>query len=451
MSGSPPPDEAPQGGTDPATPDAATHADQAPERDGSSTATLTEDERAAEIAAADERARDQGTIGLEAGFAERFVAAVTGTSVLVTLLAFVAAFVVGGIVIALSDGATQQALGYFTARPSDTFVAAWEVVSAAYVALITGSLGGRSQISETLVSATPLILTGLAVAVPLRAGLFNIGGEGQVIAGGMVAGLIGFSFPGLPLVIHLPFALLGGLLAGALYGWVPGVLKQRTGAHEVITTIMLNNIGVLTSAYLLSTLLFRVPERTDPISRPVAESATLPRFAPELRVNVGIVIALLLGVLIFWLVERSAQGFELNAVGLNPHAATTSGMDPGRTVMRAMTVGGALAGTAGASVILGVQGRITTGFSAGLGFDGITVALLGRGRIGGTVAAGLLFGALKSGGRSMQAQTGTSLDLVLVIQALIIIFVAAPGLVRAIFRVRAEELTTAQVAKGWGS
>jgi general nucleoside transport system permease protein len=289
------------------------------------------------------------------------------------------------------------------------------------------------------------------VAVPLRAGLFNIGAEGQLIAGGMVAGLLGFAITGLPLVIHLPIAIVGGLIAGAIYGWIPGILKARTGAHEVISTIMLNNIGRLVSAYLVSTALFRRPDRADPISKTVEGSAQFPRFAEGLRVNTSLLMALVLAAVIFWLVERSTRGFELNAVGLNPNAATTAGMSVNRSIVLAMTTGGALAGAAGAATILGVQHRLTIGFSAGLGFDGITVALLGRGRIGGTVAAGVLFGALKAGGRYMQAQTQTSLDLVLVIQALIIVFIAAPGLVRAIFRIKADDLATGQVAKGWGS
>jgi general nucleoside transport system permease protein len=266
-----------------------------------------------------------------------------------------------------------------------------------------------------------------------------------------VAGLLGFAITGLPLVIHLPIAIVGGLIAGAIYGWIPGILKARTGAHEVISTIMLNNIGRLVSAYLVSTALFRRPDRADPISKTVEGSAQFPRFAEGLRVNTSLLMALVLAAVIFWLVERSTRGFELNAVGLNPNAATTAGMSVNRSIVLAMTTGGALAGAAGAATILGVQYRLTIGFSAGLGFDGITVALLGRGRIGGTVAAGVLFGALKAGGRYMQAQTQTSLDLVLVIQALIIVFIAAPGLVRAIFRSKADDLATGQVAKGWGS
>jgi general nucleoside transport system permease protein len=413
---------------------------------------LSEEElAAADIASAKEREADAKTIALEASFTQRLVAALTGSGVRVTILAFLSAMVIGGIIIALSEEPVRQAMSYFTARPGDTFAAAWESIRDAYVALLQGSLGGRRQISETLVSSTPLILTGLAVAVPLRAGLFNIGAEGQLIAGGLTAGLLGFALTGLPLVIHLPIALVGGMLAGAIYGWIPGILKARTGAHEVISTIMLNNIGRLVSAYLVSTALFRRPDRTDPVSKTVEESAQFPLFAQGLRVNTSLLMALMLAVVIFWLVERSTRGFELNAVGLNPHAATTAGMSVNRSIVLAMTVGGALAGAGGAATILGVQHRLTIGFSAGLGFDGITVALLGRGRIGGTVAAGVLFGALKAGGRYMQAQTQTSLDLVLVIQALIIVFIAAPGLVRAIFRIKADDLATGQVAKGWGS
>jgi general nucleoside transport system permease protein len=401
--------------------------------------------------AAKEREAEAHKVALEASFTQRLVAALTGTSVIVTLLAFVAAFVLGAFIIALSEESVRQAMTYFFAQPSDTLVAAWESVTAAYIALVRGALGGTSQLSETLIAATPLILTGLAVAVPLRAGLFNIGAEGQLVAGGVFAGFVGFSLVGWPLAVHLPLAILAGLLGGALYGWIPGVLKARTGAHEVISTIMLNNIALLVSGWLVSTTLFRAPGRTDPISRTVEASARFPRFVPELRVNTSLIMAVLLAMFIFWMVERSTRGFELNAVGLNPTAATTAGMSVNRSIILAMTTGGALAGAAGAALILGVQGRLTIGFSAGLGFSGITVALLGRGRIGGTVAAGLLIGALAAGGRSMQAQTGTSLDLVLVIQALIIVFIAAPGLVRAIFRVKADELATGQVAKGWGA
>ena len=416
---------------------------------------LDEDEIArAEIEAAAERAAEAKGIGLEAGFGERFVAAITGTGVVVTILAFVSALFIGAFIIAFSEDSVRETLGYFFAQPGDAFRAAWDAVSSAYLALLQGSLGGATQLSETFVTATPLILTGLAVAVPLRAALFNIGAEGQFVAGGMMAGLVGFGLTGLPMAVHLPLALAAGILAGGLYGWIPGILKARTGAHEVISTIMLNNIALLVSGYLISTTLFRRPDRTDPISKSVEASARFPRlipWEPSLRVNTSLLVAIALAIVIFWLVERSTRGFELNAVGLNASAATAAGMSPGRTIVMAMTVGGALAGAGGAAVILGLQHRLTIGFSAGIGFSGITVALLGRGRIGGTVAAGVLIGALQVGGRNMQAQTGTSLELALVIQALIIVFIAAPGLVRAIFRIKADDLATGQVAKGWGA
>jgi len=440
----------PEGTAPPSGEDDATESDQAP-----GDVLLEDEDRArAEIEAAAERAAEAKAIGLEAGFGERFIAAITGTSVIVTLLAFLSALVIGAFIIAFSEDAVRETLGYFFAQPGDAFRAAGDAVFNAYRALLQGSVGGTTQLSETFVTATPLILTGLAVAVPLRAGLFNIGAEGQFVAGGMLAGLVGFSLTGLPMVVHLPLALAAGLVAGGLYGWIPGILKARTGAHEVISTIMLNNIALLVSGYLISTTLFRRPDRTDPISRSVEASARFPRlipWEPQLRVNTSLLVAIALAIVIFWLVERSTRGFELNAVGLNASAATAAGMNPARSLVLAMSVGGALAGAGGAAVILGLQYRLTIGFSAGIGFSGITVALLGRGRIGGTVAAGVLIGALQVGGRNMQAQTGTSLELALVIQALIIVFIAAPGLVRAIFRIKADDLATGQVAKGWGA
>jgi simple sugar transport system permease protein len=219
----------------------------------------------------------------------------------------------------------------------------------------------------------------------------------------------------------------------------------------VISTIMLNNTLNFVAVWLLTTTLFQIPGRADPVSRDILDSSRLPRPFTGLRVDVGIVLALLVAIVVLWLLDRSTIGFELNAVGANPSAATAAGMDVGIATMRAMTFAGVAGGLAGGALILGVQGRITPGFSAGLGFDGITVALLGRGTVGGTVAAGLLLGALKAGGRAMQARSGTSLDLVVVIQALIIVFIAAPGLVRAIFRVRTEPTSTTSISQGWGA
>jgi general nucleoside transport system permease protein len=382
--------------------------------------------------------------------AQRVVAAITGADVRLTVLAFVAAFAVGAVFLALSDSRTLAALER-GAGLGPTLQAAGRAISRAYGALLQGSVGSPGALSETLVAATVLILTGLAVTMPLRAGLFNIGGEGQVIAGGIVGGYVGFAVDGLPLLIHLPLAVAAAILGGAFIGWIPGVLKARTGAHEVISTIMLNNTLNFVAIWLLTTALFQIPGRSDPISRNILDSARLPRPFTGLRVDVGIILALIVALVVMWLLDRSTIGFELNAVGANPSAATAAGMDVGRATVRAMVFAGMAGGLAGGALILGVQGRITPGFSAGLGFDGITVALLGRGTVGGTVAAGLLLGALKAGGRAMQARSGTSLDLVVVIQALIIVFIAAPGLVRALFRVRAEGVATTNISQGWGS
>lgn len=390
------------------------------------------------------------TVAVGASAAQRFAAALAAQNVLVTVLAIVTAAIVGGLVMALADEQVRTALGYFTARPADTFSALGDAVLAPYRALIVGAFGGLPRISEWLTRSTPLILTGLAVAIPLRAGLFNIGGEGQFIVGALAGTFAGFTF-GLPGPLIIPVALLFGIVGGATYGFVPGYLKARTGAHEVIATIMLNNIAINLSALLLSRAPFQPPGTQEVISRHVARAAFLPKILPTGRANLGFVLALLTAVAVWWFLERSTRGFELTAVGLNPNAAMVAGMSPTATTVLAMAIAGACAGLGGVTQVLGVDGRMTLGTSAGLGFDGITVALLGRGSVGGTVAAGLLFGALKAGGRGMQAATGTSLDLVVVIQALIILFVASPALIRAIYRVSAQRGGLGQIVRGWGA
>ena len=383
----------------------------------------------------------------EESLQQRLVMAITGPNVIVTVLAFVMALLVGAVLIAFSDAAAREALGYVTARPSDFFNAAGTAIVDAYSALVSGALGSTNGLTESLLAATPLILAGLAVALPFRAGLFNIGGEGQVIAGGMLAAYVGFAFRGLPLVVHLPLAVAAGFAGGALMGFIPGILKVRTGAHEVIVTIMLNNIAIVLLDYALSTTTFLGTAAIQPKALPVASSATLPTFFGT-RLNAGILIALASAVVIYVLMERSARGFEIEAVGLNATAASTAGMSVGRATITTLAVAGGLAGLAGAGQALGVSaGGLTAGFSGGLGFDGITVALLGRSRVPGTVMAGLLFGALEVGGRAMQAQAGINLDLVGVLQALIILFVAAPALVRWLFRLdRPRRRRTEEVA-----
>ncbi len=395
----------------------------------------------------DERVAPGERLSGEESLRQRLVMALTGPNVIVTVLAFVMAFVVGAVLIAFSDDASREALSYVFSRPGDFLSASWDAITSAYGAMISGALGSRNGITESLLAATPLILAGLAVALPFRAGLFNIGGEGQVIAGGMFAAYVGFRFPELPLLVHLPLAIAAGFVGGGLMGFIPGILKVRTGAHEVIVTIMLNNIALVLLDWTLTLPMFIGAGTLNPKWLPVAESARLPTFFGS-RMNAGLLLAIGAAVVIHIFMERSARGFEIEAVGLNPTAATTAGMSVGRATIWALAVAGGLAGLAGTVQTLGVSsGGITAGFSGGLGFDGITVALLGRSRVPGTVMAGLLFGALEVGGRAMQAQAGINLDLVGVLQALIILFVAAPALVRWLFRLdRPRRTRTREVA-----
>ena len=372
---------------------------------------------------------DRGTMA-------RFVTEIVdGQTVLVTALSLLTALVIGAILIILSEDATREPLGYLTARPSDFLSAVATTVGDAYAALFAGALGGPRAWSETLVAATPLIFTGLAFALPFRALLINIGGEGQFIAGAILGSVAGFGITGLPLLVHLPIVLLAGALGGALYGWIPGILKARTGAHEVIVTIMLNNIGLLLLTYLLQTSLIQAPGRADPISKALLPSAILPALG-GFRLHAGLVVALLAAAVSWWLIERSTYGFEVKAVGHNPRAARFAGMRPSTVYWSILLIGGAMAGLGGITQIGGLDPhRLGPGFSAGLGFDGITVALLGRSNPAGIVAAALLFGALEAGGIRMQSATQTSLDLVTVVQAMVVIFIAAPALVRSIYRI----------------
>ncbi len=387
---------------------------------------------------------------------------------LLPALALLSAFIVGAFVIVLTD---FEIMGMWGSDPAGALGAAWSSVFDTYGALLRGSIGDPVRIvsalvslngdelrgaliplSETVVSATPLILTGLSVALAFRVGLFNIGAEGQLYVGSLLAVIVGFSIVGMPWFIHLPLAIGAGFVGGALWGFIPGILKARTGAHEVIVTIMLNYVAYNLINWALRTELVQREGRSDAISKIVEPTAALVPIFEGLRANWGIVIALAAAVAIWWLVFRSTKGFEWRAVGFNPRAARYAGMSISASTVTSMVIAGGLAGLAGAAVILGGSRTLSPGFSPGYGFDGIVVALVGNTRPLGVVAAAFLFGALRAGATPMQAATGTPLDLVVIIQALVILFMAAPGLVRAIYRIRTERTTGTEVfAKGWGS
>jgi ABC-type uncharacterized transport system permease subunit len=357
------------------------------------------------------------------------------TDVVTTAAAFVLAFLVGALLMIVSDTEVRTTFTYFFARPGDAIGASWDKVSSAYGALLAGSLGGWGPITETTAQAAPLICAGLGVGLAFRAGLFNIGAQGQAILGAIVAAYIGFSW-NLPPGIHLLVALLGGLLGGGVWGGLVGWLKARAGAHEVIVTIMLNYIAAGILAYLLTTTAFQRPGRTDPISPIVDWAATMPRLEGS-QLHLGFFLALLAAVAVWWILDRSTVGFAIRAVGANPHAAATAGMSVARTTIITMVLAGALAGLAGVQAALGpnasgVPVPLSGGIVGSIGFDAITVALLGRSRPLGTVLAGLLFGGLHAGGLAMQSVAQTPLTLTTVLQALIVLFVAAPALVHKV-------------------
>lgn len=366
------------------------------------------------------------------------------------LLAMVTALIIGAFIIILSD---PDFIGQIGSDPGAALSAGFDSVWAAYTGLLVGSVGSPNALSETFLRATPLILAGLAVALGFRAGLFNIGAEGQIYIGGLFATAVGINFQGMPFFVHLPLAVLAGFVGGAVWGFVPGILKARAGAHEVITTIMLNYVAYLVVDFALRQSFFQRPDRADPVSRFILESATLPRiFGGELRVHWGLVVAVAAAFVVSWLLFRSTKGFEFRAVGLNPSAARYAGMSIGRTVVLTMMISGGLAGLAGASEILGTNGRLTPGFSPGWGFDAIALALLGGSRPAGVVGAAIVFGALRAGATPMQAATGIPIDLVVVIQALVIMFIAAPALVRGIYRMKAARGGGPEISiKGWGA
>ncbi|ROZ61953.1 ABC transporter permease [Kocuria soli] len=361
-------------------------------------------------------------------------------SALQPVLAILAALVLGGLLIAATDERVMKAASYFFSRPSDTLSAGWSAASAAYQAMFYGAVfnpNGNSfarqiyPFTETLTVATPLILAGLGVAVAFRAGLFNIGAQGQILMGATLAAYVGFTWS-MPLPLHLLLVVLAGAIGGGVWGGVVGLLKARTGAHEVILTIMLNYIAVNLLAYLLTRPSFLREGSTNPISPPVAESAQFPLLlGAPFRLHWGFVLAVAATVFVWWLLNRSTTGFELRAVGSNPRAAKTAGINVTKGFVIVMILAGALAGLAGVAQISGTEGSLSAGVAASFGFDAITVALLGRSTPLGTFLAGVLYGGFRAGAVTMQTMTGTNVDIVLVVQSLIVLFIALPPLFTA--------------------
>ncbi|MFL5759514.1 MAG: ABC transporter permease [Thermomicrobiales bacterium] len=294
----------------------------------------------------------------------------------------------------------------------------------AYRALFHGAVGDKRGIGETLVLSTPLLLAGLAFAIPFRAGMFNIGAEGQLVIGGLAAGLVGAVDLGLPIYLHLPLALLAAAVAGGLWGAIPGALKAWSGAHEVITTIMLNYIAFRVVAYTLNEADSWLP--VNPMlqaSDPVEKSAKLPIILHGTRLHAGFLLALAAAAVLWYLLFRTIFGYRIRTVGSSRGAADYAGFSWKRTIIVAMFTGGLMAGLGGAAENLGLQGRVYN-ISPGYGFTAIAVGLVGRNHPLGIVLAALLFGALRSGATEMQNTAGTSKELVQILQGLVILSVS---------------------------
>ncbi|GAA4696376.1 ABC transporter permease [Kocuria gwangalliensis] len=360
-------------------------------------------------------------------------------STLQSVLAVLVALLLGGLLIAATDETVRESASYFLARPGDTFTAMWDAASSAYIAMFHGAVynphgsgpaGKLYPLTETLTVATPLILAGLGVALAFRTGLFNIGAQGQILIGATLAGYVGFAWQ-LPAGLHLLVVVVAGALGGAIWGGVVGLIKARTGAHEVILTIMLNYIAINLVSWLLTLSTFQREGSANPISPPIAETAMFPKLLGDgFRLHWGFVVAVVATVAVAWLLNRSTIGFELRAVGANPRAARTAGISVTKGFVVVMVIAGMLAGLAGTAQIAGTEHSLTVGIAASFGFDAITVALLGRSKPWGTFFAGILYGAFRAGGVTMQTSTGTNIDIVLVVQSLIVLFVALPPLLK---------------------
>jgi ABC-type uncharacterized transport system permease subunit len=328
----------------------------------------------------------------------------------------------------------------------------------AYWALLRGMFGSTDRIAASLGRSTPFIGAALAVAFAFRAGLFNIGAEGQLLVGATTAAWVGtFSWlADVPGPIAIPIIILAGAVGGGVYGGIPGVLKARTGAHEVITTIMLNNIAVLIVRWLVNSqdpVILRDAGASVARTKPLPDSARLPEvIATSPPVHLGLFLAVTLCTVVWFVLRRTTFGFEVRTVGTNPNAAKYAGMGVNRTIVLVMALSGAFAGLAGAGEITGTVGFLSPGVFVGIGFDAIAIALLARANPFAIILTSVLWGSMLSGAGLMQQDSGLSIDIVRVVQALVLLFVAADVIVRTIFRVRATGetvLETTQVTAGW--
>ena len=385
----------------------------------------------------------------------------------VTILAIITGLLLGGLLVAVT---TEEVYAAFSESPWEAIKVGANAAWKTYAALFNGSVGNPARIAaafregdpeeirravnpffESLVSSTPYIFAGLAVALGFRVGLFNIGAEGQLFIGAATTVTAAIFLKGLPAIIHVPISLSAGFIGGGLWGFIPGWLKAKTGGHEVINTIMMNYIAFRLSEYLLRGPL-KDPDGFTPVSAPIQDSAKLFRFFENpIRFHIGFFIALLFAYLVYLLLFKTTWGYTLRTVGANPRAAKYAGMSIVQSTVIAMFLSGGLAGLAGANEVLGINHNLAVAFSSGYGFDAIALALLGKSHPFGVVMSAILFGFLRNGAVQMQLTAGIPIDIISVLQAAILAFIAAPAIIRTIYRLKEPDMDLDAVTlRGWG-
>lgn len=412
-----------------------------------------------------DKEKNQQTKKKDAG--KIFLEEISKSPLTVTILAIISGLILGGLLVAVTTEEVYQAFNIsFWEGIKSGAGAAWST----YRALFNGSVGNPTKIAEalkggddleirrafnpffeSLVVSTPYIFAGLAVALGFRVGLFNIGAEGQLFIGAATTVTAAIFLKGLPAIIHIPISLFAGFLGGGLWGFIPGLLKAKTGGHEVINTIMMNYIAFRLSEFLLRGPL-KNPEGFTPVSAEIEESAKLYQFFENpIRFHIGFFIALLVAFLVYLFLFKTTWGYTLRTVGANPRAAKYAGMNIVQSTVLAMFLSGGLAGLAGANEVLGVNHNLALAFSSGYGFDAIALALLGKSNPIGVVFSAIMFGFLRNGAIQMQLSAGIPIDIISVLQAFILTFIAAPAIIRTIYRLKEPDMDLDAVTlRGWG-
>jgi ABC-type uncharacterized transport system permease subunit len=391
----------------------------------------------------------------------------------VLLLSLLSGLIVASVLIVLSVPRARSAWGGFFSDPGHAFSATGDTLTRAFGALLSGSLLSPGAVSRafehpsvlswstvftpvgnTIVATVPLLLCGLGLSIAYRSGVFSIGAQSQLISGGVLASWVGFSWPGLPLPLHVAAGLVAGMVGGALLGAVPAILKILTGASEVIATIMLNYVMASLLVYLVSNTFFSQQRNTSPVGKLTVTSATLPAlFGTHVPIDAGLIVAVV-GIVFVWaLMSKSRLGFELELFGASPGAATTGGVSRKATFILAFVLSGAVVGLAGGVEVLGTSRQLTSTFGGSIGVLAIAVAFVGRNRPIGILFAALLYGILQTGGLNVQGATSISYQLTDIIEAVIVLFMVAPALVAELYRLRRTRggLRTINMSRGWGT